>query len=295
MIFVMGYTRAAKAMGRFFDFMEIARGDDEDGGKRTCREFESLVFDDVYFKYPLADEYVLAGASFVLNRGDRLSIVGVNGSGKTTIIKLMLGLYEIESGRILLNGRPVSDYDRKDVRRLFSVLFQSFAQYPLTLRDNVALSDYRRAGEDSKISDALKRSGVYEEMQGKLENGLDSYMTREFDDKGTELSKGQWQKVALARAYFKDAPIVVFDEPSAALDAEAEDRIFKDFETISDDRTGIMISHRISAARMSNKIIVLDNGRIAESGTHEELIAFGGLYAALYNLQKEKYTAKAAQ
>lgn len=178
---------------------------------------------------------------------------------------------------------------------MFSALFQSFVQYPLTLRDNIALSDYGRVSNETEINAALKQSGVYDEIQPKLKKGLDSYMTRSFDDKGTELSKGQWQKVALSRAYFKNTPIVIFDEPSAALDAEAEDRIFKNFEAISDKKTGIMISHRISAARMSNKIIVLDRGVIAEQGTHDELVALGGLYAKLYNLQKEKYTVKEAE
>ena len=235
---------------------------------------------------------MLKDVSFTLNKGDKLSLVGINGSGKSTIIKLMLGLYEIESGQILINGYPMSDYDIRDVRKMFSVLFQSFVQYPLTLRDNIALSDYSRASDSKAIETALKQSGVYGELQDKLLNGLDSFMTRQFDDTGTELSKGQWQKIALSRAYFKNAEILIFDEPSAALDAEAEDRIFKNFEDISEGKTGIMISHRISAARISNKILVLDGGVITESGTHDELVALGGLYAKLYTLQKEKYTAK---
>lgn len=288
---VMSYTRTTKMMGRFFEFLAI-QCPDESNGKRKLECFESLEFDNVCFKYPLTDRNVLSGVSFTLNRGDKLSIVGINGSGKSTIIKLMLGLYEIESGQILINGFPMLDYDMKDVRALFSVLFQSFVMYPLTLRDNITLSDYDRSGNDSEIVESLKQSGVYDELQPKLEDGLDSYMTRKFADKGTELSKGQWQKIALSRAYFKNAPIVIFDEPSAALDAEAEDRIFKNFEAISDNKTGIMISHRISSARMSNKIIVLDGGKIVESGTHEELVACCGLYAKLYNLQKEKYTLK---
>lgn len=219
----------------------------------------------------------------------------INGSGKSTIIKLMLGLYEIDSGRILINGYPMSDYDIKDIRKLFSALFQNFVQYPLTLRDNIALSDYSRADKDSEIIEALVQSGLYDDIKPKLKNGLDSYMSRNFDDNGTELSKGQWQKAALSRAYFKNAQIVIFDEPSAALDAEAEDRIFRNFEEISGNKTGIMISHRISAARISNKIIVLDEGKIVESGRHEELVSAGGLYSRLYNLQKEKYTAKEAE
>ena len=280
-------------MGKLFEFFAIKT--EQTGGTRKLETFESLTFDNVCFKYPHTDKYVLTGVSFTLNKGDKLSIVGINGSGKSTIIKLMLGLYEIQSGRILINGYPMSDYDMRDVRKLFSALFQNFVQYPLTLRENIALSSLERMDNSDEIEGVLTQSGVYEDIKPKLENGLDSFMTRQFADKGTELSKGQWQKIALSRAYFKNAPIIIFDEPSAALDAEAEDRIFKSFESISDGKTGIMISHRISSARMSNKIIVLDGGKITEQGTHNELVALDGLYAKLYNLQREKYTVKEAE
>ena len=281
-------------MRRYFTFTQIVEENQkrEQTSFRMLGSFQSLTFDNVYFKYPHTEKYVLSGVSFTLNKGDKLSIVGINGSGKSTIVKLMLGLYEIESGEIWINGYPMSDYDIRDVRKLFSALFQSYVQYPLSLRENVALSSLERIDNDKEIEDALTQSGVYEELQPKLESGLDSYMTRKFDDKGTELSKGQWQKIALSRAYFKNAPIIIFDEPSAALDAEAEDRIFCNFEEISEGKTGIMISHRISSARLSNKVIVLDGGKITETGTHDELVALDGLYAKLYNLQREKYTAK---
>ena len=287
---LMTYTRTTEVMSRVFDFFAIPT--ESKPGTRALGAFESLSFRNVCFKYPYTDKDVLKGVTFTLNKGDKLSLVGINGSGKSTIIKLMLGLYEIESGEILINGYPMYDYDLRDVRKMFSALFQSFVQYPLSLRDNIALSDYDRASDVDAIIASLKQSGVYDELQEKLSAGLDSYMTRKFDDQGTELSKGQWQKIALSRAYFKNADIFILDEPSAALDAEAEDRIFKNFESISEGKTGIMISHRISAARMSNKILVLDGGVITESGTHDELIAQNGLYAKLYNLQKEKYTAK---
>ena len=284
------FSRISDLMGKLFDFFAFKTG--SNNGSRKLEVFETLTFDNVCFKYPHTDKYVLTGVSFTLHKGDKLSIVGINGSGKSTIIKLMLGLYEIESGQILINGYPISDYDMRDVRKLFSALFQSFVQYPLTLRENIALSSLERMDNSDEIESVLKQSGVYEDIKPKLENGLDSFMTRKFDDKGTEVSKGQWQKIALSRAYFKNAPIIIFDEPSAALDAEAEDRIFKNFESISNGKTGIMISHRISSARMSNKIIVLDSGKITEQGTHDELVALDGLYAKLYNLQRKKYTVK---
>lgn len=289
-VVIFGYTRTSRMMGRVFEFFAIPTECTQ--GTRELDAFESLEFQNVCFKYPYTEKDVLKGVSFTLNKGDKLSLVGINGSGKSTIIKLMLGLYEINSGKILINGYSMDEYDIRDVRKLFSALFQSFVQYPLTLRENIALSDYDRASDDDAIISSIKQSGVYDELQEKLENGLESYMTRQFDDKGTELSKGQWQKIALSRAYFKNAEIFIFDEPSATLDAEAEDKIFKNFESISEGKTGIMISHRISAARMSNKILVLDGGIITENGTHDELIAANGLYAKFYNLQKEKYMAK---
>ncbi len=287
-IFVMGYVRTTEIMERVFDFNKTECPDEKSNG-RKIGEFNSLRFEDVYFKYPLTDKYILAGTSFVINKGDKISIIGLNGSGKSTIIKLMLGLYEIESGEIFINDYPITDYSVQDVRKMFSVLFQDFVKYPLALRDNIALSNLSHRKKDCEIEKALKQSGVYDEILKKLENGLDSYMTRKFDDNGTELSKGQWQKVALARAYFKDAEIIICDEPSAALDAEAEDRIFRNFEEISENKTSIMISHRISAARMANKIIVLDGGKIIENGNHDSLMELNGMYAKLYNIQREKY------
>ena len=282
------FSRISELMGKMFEYFAIKT--EQKSGDRKLEAFYTLTFDNVYFKYPHTKKHVLTGVSFTIKNGDKISIVGINGSGKSTIVKLMLGLYEIESGQILLNGYPISDYNMHDVRKLFSVLFQNFVQYPLTLRENIALSSLDRIENSDEIKMALKQSGVYEDINPKFENGLDSFMSRKFDDKGTELSKGQWQKIALSRAYFKNAPIIIFDEPSAALDAEAEDRIFKNFQSISDGKTGIMISHRISSARMSNKIIVLDGGKIIEQGTHEELVLLNGLYAKLYNLQREKYT-----
>ncbi len=288
---VMGCTRSAEVMGRVFEFQDLEVRKDVIPS-RKLESFESLSFDKVYFKYPHTEKYVLSGVSFTLNKGDRLSIVGINGSGKSTIIKLMLGFYEAESGQILVNGYPMSDYDIKDVRRMFSVLFQSFVKYPLTLRENIGFSSLERMQETGEIVEVLAQSGIYGELNPKLVKGVDSYMTRNFDDDGIELSMGLWQKIALSRAYFKKAPVIIFDEPSAALDAEAEDRIFKNFESMSSGKTGIMISHRISSARMSNKIIVLDGGKIMEEGTHDELVALDGLYAKLYHLQREKYTVK---
>lgn len=278
-------------MPEYFKFLSIACPDDVSSDIRLS-SFETLEFKNVYFKYPLSTEYILKGVSFQINQGDKISLIGINGSGKTTIVKLMLRLYEVDAGEILINGINITRYDIKDIRRIFSVLFQNFVKYPLSLRDNIALSDYQRVYNDEEITQSLKQSGIYDELSDNLNNHLDTKMTRRFSDDGIELSGGQWQKIALSRAYFKNSEILIFDEPSASLDAEAEDRIFNNFAKISNGKTGIMISHRVSSAKMATQIIVLDEGKIIENGTHEELIENNGVYAKLFNLQKNKYLAK---
>lgn len=289
-LIVYSYSITTESMRRVFDFFGAGESKEQrKGDLRKLNEFQSLVFDNVTFSYPKNETNVLNGVSFRIDKGDKVVIVGVNGAGKSTLIKLMLGLYQIDSGEIRLNGHPICEYDIKDVRRLFSVLFQEFVKYPLTLRENVSLSDCPRESTDDEVIYALKQSGFYDEIVDKVDNNLDAFMTRRFSDDGVELSKGQWQKVAVARLYYKKAQIAIFDEPSSALDAEAEDRIFGNFEKISDGKTGIMISHRISSARLADKILVLDGGKIVENGTHDELIKNDALYAELYNMQKENY------
>ena len=276
------------------EFFNVPCPEEKEDGKEL-KDFESLEFRNVYFKYPTSEDYVLKGVSFRINKGESAAIIGMNGAGKSTIVKLMIGLYEIESGAILINGIPMGEYSNSSQKKLFSVLFQDFPKYSFTLRENIALSDIERINEDEDIIRALKNAGI--DIENELNNpDLDAYMSRAFDDNGIELSKGQWQKIAAARTYFKNAPVVIFDEPSSALDAEAEERIFNTFSAISENRTAIMITHHISGVRKSNKIMVLNNGIIEEMGTHEELIKNNGLYKEMFELQKSRYSpANAAQ
>lgn len=178
-------------MPEYFKFLSIACPDDVSSDIRLS-SFETLEFKNVYFKYPLSTEYILKGVSFQINQGDKISLIGINGSGKTTIVKLMLRLYEVDAGEILINGINITRYDIKDIRRIFSVLFQNFVKYPLSLRDNIALSDYQRVYNDEEITQSLKQSGIYDELSDNLNNHLDTKMTRRFSDDGIELSGGQW-------------------------------------------------------------------------------------------------------
>lgn len=275
---------------KYIEFLSIGFDNIAHNGKNfQVDAFKSITLNNVWFTYPTTDLPVLKGVSFTLNKGETLSLVGLNGAGKSTIIKLLLRLYQPDSGEILLNGQPYEKYDIKEIRKLFSVMFQSFVEYPLTLRENIVLSDLSDKYNDDRIIRILRECGAWND---KFNDGLDTNMSREFSDTGVELSKGQWQKIALARTYYKNSPIIIFDEPSSAIDAEAEDKIFTEFNKLADNKTGIMISHRISSAKTSNKIIVLNDGKVEENGTHETLIKTNGLYAKLFNMQKEKYTLK---
>jgi ABC-type multidrug transport system fused ATPase/permease subunit len=253
--------------------------------RKHIEEFESLEFINVSFTYPAASDAVLKNISFRLQRGERLAIVGANGVGKSTLVKLMCGFYKPDSGAILLNGIPMGEYYTDEVRALFSVLFQEFCEYPLTLRENVMLSNTSTAISDERIYYALRAA----DAEFAYSIALDSVMTREFDDAGIELSRGQWQRIAIARAFYKNSDVYIFDEPSSSLDPIAEEHIFKSFEDISERKTGIMISHRISASRSADCVIVIDGGTVAETGVHADLVSRGGLYSQLYKLQQEKY------
>lgn len=248
----------------------------------------TISFHNVFFKYPNKDEYILHGCSFTINPGETIGLVGLNGAGKSTIVKLLCRFYDPTEGEILIDGINMKEYDIISVRKLFGVLFQDYVKYALTLRENIALSDVSRMGNNNEIQAAAEQSRVSDFSNG-FEHGLDENMTRMFDSNGKELSGGQWQRVSLARAFFRDAPVVLLDEPSAALDPIAEHKIFEDFKRISHGKSALLISHRLSSITLCDKIMVLSNGKIIEEGSHHELIRQNGEYARLFNLQASKY------
>src|SRR5690606_15067675 len=215
------------------------------------------------------------------------ALVGENGAGKTTLVKLLTRLYDPTEGRILLDGVDLRAYDLDDLRRSIGVIFQDFFRYDLRARENIAVGRIEALGDEARIVDAARKSLAADVIAG-LEGGYEQMLGRRFEG-GANLSGGEWQKIALARAYMRDAQILVLDEPTAALDARAEYQVFQRFTELTRGRMAVLISHRFSTVRMADRILVLEDGRVLEDGTHEELVAAGGRYAELFNLQAAGY------
>ena len=247
-----------------------------------------IEFCDVSFKYPRTDRYILRHVNLKITPGEHLSIVGLNGAGKTTFIKLLCRLYDVSEGAILMDGRNIKEYSEEEYRKLFAVVFQDFQLFAFSLKENVALNQSTDAN-DEEIEKALVLSGVYEDAV-KLEKGLDTIIYKSFDEKGTELSAGQQQKVVISRAMFKNAPIVILDEPTAALDPKAEYEIYRKFNDLVGGKTAIYISHRLSSCKFCDRIAVFAEDNIKEYGTHDELIGYEeGIYATMFRAQARYY------
>ncbi|CDC63922.1 aBC transporter related [Clostridium sp. CAG:448] len=257
-------------------------------GVLTLDKIQKIEFSHVYFRYPGKENYVLEDCSFTMEAGQQIGLVGENGCGKSTIVKLILRLYDVEEGEILLNGIDIMEYDIEKYRAMFSVLFQDFIKYSFTLRENVSLSDIEKSDNDERIKDALSKSEM-SELVSTWDKGLETPLTRSFEPDGKELSGGQWQRIALSRVFFADRDFVILDEPSASLDVFAEEKIFHQFQQLSGNRSSIIISHRLSSIVAADKILVLKNGRILEQGKHKELLSKNGYYSELFYAQAQSY------
>lgn len=246
-----------------------------------------ISFEHISFRYPGSERPVLEDISLRIMPGETIALVGENGSGKTTLIKLLCRLYDPTAGRITLDGLDLRQFLTEDLHREMGVIFQDYSKYNLTVRENIWFGNVAQPMDQYPISEAARCSGADRVISG-LNKGYETILGRWFED-GEELSIGEWQKVALARAFLSDAQIIVMDEPTSALDARSEEEVFKRFEELAEDRTAILISHRLSTVKMADRIYLLKGGRIAESGTHEELMKFGGEYEALFSIQAKHY------
>lgn len=247
---------------------------------------EGFVFEGVGFQYQNSDRWAVRDLSFALAPGERLALVGENGAGKTTLAKLLVRLYDPTEGRILLDGVDLREYDVASLRRNAGVIFQDFVRYDFVLGENIAVGDIARREDERLIGEAAARSLA--DSVAERVGGYQRMLGRRFDG-GADLSGGEWQKVALARAYMRDAQLLILDEPTAALDARAEYEVFLRFSELTRGRMAVLISHRFSTVRMADRIIVLQEGRIVEEGTHDSLVAAEGLYADLFQLQAAGY------
>ncbi|WP_082607023.1 ABC transporter ATP-binding protein [Lysobacter sp. Root983] len=246
-----------------------------------------FAFENVGFRYPDAERWALRGLNFELRAGEVLALVGENGAGKTTLVKLLARLYDPDEGRILLDGRDLREYDLDELRANIGVIFQDFVRYHLTAGENIGVGQIDAMHDEERIRNAARRA-MADQVIESLPQGYDQQIGRRFKT-GVDLSGGQWQKIAIARAYMRDAQVMILDEPTAALDARSEFEVFQRFKELSDDRTAVLISHRFSSVRMADRILVLAEGRLEASGTHTELLAQGGRYAELFELQAAGY------
>jgi ATP-binding cassette subfamily B protein len=253
---------------------------------------QGVEFHHVTFRYPGASQDALHDINLTLRPGEKIALVGENGAGKTTLVKLLTRLYDPTSGAITLEGVDLRELDPASLHQRIGVIFQDFVQYHLTARENIGFGQVEALDDAARVQAAAQKSGAHPILAA-LPQGYDTMLGRWFagpgEKDGHDLSIGQWQKVALARAFMRDAPVLILDEPTASLDARAEYEIFVRFRELAADRTAILISHRFSTVRMADRILVLEGGHILEQGTHSELLALGGRYASLFNLQAEGY------
>ncbi len=248
----------------------------------------TVEFKNVSFRYPGTDRDVIKNLNLTFNAGESVVLVGLNGAGKTTLIKLLTRLYDPTKGQIFLDGRDIREYDIKEYYAIFGIVFQDFERYATSASENIEFGDVRRSPDRDRVIDSATRTGA-DEFITKLPLGYDTPLTRMFEEDGIELSGGQWQKLSVARAFYKDSEILILDEPTASLDALAEAEVYNQFRYLAKDRITLFVSHRLSSARSADKIVVLDGGMLTELGNHDELMALGGTYYNLFTTQAKNY------
>lgn len=247
----------------------------------------TIEFKNVTFKYPGTEKYILKGFSMILHPNIHYAFVGINGAGKTTITKLLTGLYNNYSGDILVNGKNLKEFSASEIKGLFSVVYQDFAKYYIPLKDSVMLGDIHNISGEQKLKDALREIELTS-MVTKLPKGIETPLGKIYDN-GVDISGGEWQRIAIARTLVSEAPIIILDEPTAALDPIAESKLYELFDKISAGKSTIFITHRLGAAKLADEILVIDDGKVAQQGSHEALMKINGIYAQMFEKQRSWY------
>ena len=280
-----------KAQNMYLDdmreFLEIKSEDKEKTRDIPIDSSYEIEFKNVSFKYPKTDKYIYKNLSLKIKKGQRLAIVGINGAGKTTFVKLLCRLYEPTSGEILINGVNIQSFSKKEYYKILSVVFQDIKTFAFTVAENVSLENLEDVDRE-KVLHCIEKAGVGDKINS-LEKGIDTSLLKILDGEGVELSGGENQKLALARALYKNGKIVILDEPTSALDAVAEYNIYKGFDELIGDKTAIYISHRLASTKFCDVIAFFENGEIVEYGTHEELLKKNGKYSDMFNIQAQYY------
>lgn len=279
-----------KYLDKFFDFLKTQKRITSPSNPVVIPKSPTpqiIEFKNVSFKYPQTERYILKDFNLTIQSGEKIALVGENGAGKTTLIKMLLRFYDVSEGEILVNGVNIKEIELDEWHKSIGALFQDFIKYQFTFKENVYLGDLTKANEEKFLKEAVEKSGANKYLN-LLPNGIDQVLGKMFEG-GIDLSGGQWQKLALARAFFRDAPILILDEPTSAIDAKAEYEIFQNVQKLQKDKTVIIISHRFSTVRHADRILVLEDGKILEEGSHENLMNKKGLYAELFEIQAQGY------
>ena len=276
-------------MENLFDFLELTPSMPQSANPMPlpAKLMHGLEFRHVSFRYPGRDGWALRDINLLIAPGQKVALVGQNGAGKTTLIKLLTRLYDPTEGQILLDGVDLRDYDQEELRRRIGVIFQDFVRYQLSVRENIGFGQIDELENNARIEASAERGGA-DDVVTELPQGMDTMLGRWFHE-GHELSGGQWQKIALSRAFMRDSEVLVLDEPTAALDAEREYEIFQRFRQLTEGKIAVLISHRFSTVRMADLIVVIEDGHISEQGSHADLLALGGTYARLFDMQAQGY------
>lgn len=272
--------------GRYLDLSEEENGSAGADAKALPEHFD-IEFRDVWFRYPGTDRDILRGLSFHIADGEKLSIVGENGEGKTTMIKLLLRLFEPDRGEILVGGRPLSSYSRGTLVAIFGPVFQDFNRYAITLRENIGVGFIDQLNDENRLAYAAHK-GKVDQFVDDLPHGYDTVLGREFEG-GVDVSGGQWQRIAIARAFMGDKPVLLLDEPTSQLDPIAESQLYREFAEMANGKTAIFITHRLASTMITDRILVIQDGVVTQEGTHAQLMAAGGLYAEMFEAQRHWY------